>query len=87
MEKIERDRMKNCVLCGGEIRKEKRPYDLRIGDDVYRIKNVPMEVCTRCGEKYLTPETSRKLDEAKKKIRKNKLKTKQKGNTYETALT
>lgn len=79
--------MKNCVLCGGEIKKEKRAYDLRIGDDVYRIKKVPMEVCQKCGEEYITPKTSKKIDEAKEKIDKNKLRTTHKGSTYETALT
>lgn len=78
--------MEKCVLCGGEIRKEKRSYDLRIGKDVYRLKEVPMEVCSRCGEEYLTPETSRKIDEAKEKIQENKIKVTQTGSTYEAAL-
>lgn len=77
-------KLKKCVLCGGKIREEKRSYDLRIGDDVYRIKEVPMEVCSKCGEEYLTPETSRKIDRVKEKIRKNKIKTVQTGSTYET---
>ncbi|KXB00856.1 hypothetical protein AKJ43_03890 [candidate division MSBL1 archaeon SCGC-AAA261D19] len=78
--------LKKCVLCGGKIRKEKRSYDLRIGDDVYRIKEVPMEVCNKCEEEYLAPETSRKIDEAKEKIRENKIKAIQTGSIYETAL-
>lgn len=78
--------MKKCVLCGGKTRKEKRPYDLRINNDVYRIKEVPMEICNKCEEEYLTPETSRKIDKAKEKIKENKIKVTQTGSIYETAL-
>lgn len=84
--KMKVSELKNCVLCGGKIKREKRPYDLRIGDDVYRIKEVPMEVCSKCGEEYLTPDTSRKIDRAKERIQENNIKLTQTGSTYETAL-
>jgi len=78
--------LETCAICGGEIRREKRPYDLRIGKDVYRIKEVPMEVCEKCGEEYVTSETSRKIDKVRKKIREDKIELTRKGSTYETAL-
>ena len=40
--------MKTCYICGGDI--EKRILDMEARGVV--VKDVPVEVCTRCGEKY-----------------------------------
>jgi hypothetical protein len=36
-------------------------------------KKVPALVCSRCGEAYVTPEVSEKIDEVKKEYRAGKL--------------
>ena len=40
--------MKRCFMCGGEV--VRRLADIELGNII--IKNVPVEVCTRCGERY-----------------------------------
>ena len=40
--------MKTCYMCGGDI--ERRIVDVEVEGVI--VKDVPVEVCTRCGEKY-----------------------------------
>ena len=40
--------MKTCYMCGGDI--EKRIVDVEVREVI--VKGVPVEACTRCGEKY-----------------------------------
>ncbi len=54
--------MSKCYFCGGETKIEKRTVDFRWGDKLFVIQNVPVEVCTKCGEKYYSAKVSYKLD-------------------------
>jgi YgiT-type zinc finger domain-containing protein len=72
-------------LCGGDIRGERLPYELHLNRDVYVVKDVPMETCVRCGERYISLETSKMLDDVRRKIYDNQLKLVKVGNTYEVA--
>lgn len=47
-----------CAVCSGEMRKTVSQLELRIGDELYIIKNVPHEYCESCGEKVLDPDVS-----------------------------
>ena len=40
--------MKTCYMCGGDF--ERRIVDVEVEGVI--VKDVPMEVCTRCDEKY-----------------------------------
>ncbi|MBC8521969.1 MAG: YgiT-type zinc finger protein [Methanomicrobia archaeon] len=40
--------MKTCYMCGGDI--ERRIMDVEVEGVI--VKDVPVEVCTRCGEQY-----------------------------------
>lgn len=46
--------MKTCYMCGGKIEKTFTSIDLK---GVF-IKDMPAEVCTRCGEKYFDTKTA-----------------------------
>ena len=46
---------------------------LKAGDRLAVIKSVPALVCSSCGEVYLTPEVSEKIDQVMKKCRAGKL--------------
>lgn len=59
--------MSNCYFCKGETEVKNVDVDFRWEDKLFVVKNVPVEVCTQCGEKYYSAEISKKLDELVKK--------------------
>ncbi len=64
---------KKCSLCKGELKQEKTEFTAKMGDRVISITNLPAYVCTKCGEAYFTPQTSRKIDKVMKQFSSNKL--------------
>jgi YgiT-type zinc finger domain-containing protein len=62
-----------CALCGGKLREGFTELVMKIGDEVVVIKKVPALVCSCCGEAYLTPEISEKIDEVTREFRAGKL--------------
>jgi YgiT-type zinc finger domain-containing protein len=44
--------------------------DLRIGDKLFVVEEVPAKVCNHCGEKVFTPAVTRKLQNLVKRPRK-----------------
>lgn len=55
--------MSNCYFCKGKTEIKNVDVDFRWGDKLFVVKNVPVEVCTQCGERYYSAEVSKKLDE------------------------
>jgi len=49
---------------------------IRIEDSLLVIKNVPARICNLCDEAYISPETSRQIDEIIAKYRAGGLATK-----------
>ena len=66
--------MNKCYFCKGKTKIKNIDVDFRWGDKLYVVKNVPVEVCSQCGEKYYSAKVSKKLDNLVKK--KGSLKTK-----------
>ena len=62
-----------CALCGGKLREGFTELVLKAGVEVVVIKRVPALVCSCCGEAYLTPEVSEKIDQVLKEYRAGKL--------------
>ena len=62
-----------CALCGGKLRVGFTELVLKAGNEVVVIKRVPALVCSCCGEAYLTPEVSEKIDQVLKEYRAGKL--------------
>jgi len=51
-----------CAICGGDLKKARVKLDLWTNDELTIIEDVPAEVCQQCGEKYLSSETTKKID-------------------------
>jgi len=64
-----------CALCVSKLREGFTDLVLKAGDDVVVIKKVPALVCSCCGEAYVTPVVSEKIDEVMKEYRAGKLLT------------
>ena len=62
-----------CALCGDKLREGFTELVLKAGNEVVVIKRVPALVCSCCGEAYLTPEVSEKIDQVLKEYRARKL--------------
>lgn len=62
-----------CALCGGKLREGVTELVMKIGDEVVVIKKVPALVCSCCGEAYVTPEVSEKIDEVTEEFRAGRL--------------
>lgn len=45
-----------CVFCGGVVEKKNTIFNYEEGDTYLFIKNVPAEVCSKCGEKTYSPD-------------------------------
>ncbi len=52
----------DCSFCGGEVKADSVELDYRVKGKLYIFQNVPVGVCQQCGEKYLTAETSKKIE-------------------------
>ncbi|OGE15404.1 hypothetical protein A2111_02700 [Candidatus Daviesbacteria bacterium GWA1_38_6] len=59
--------MSNCFFCKGKTEVRNVNVDFRWKDKLFVVKNVPLEVCSQCGEKYYSAQISKKLDEFVKK--------------------
>ena len=59
--------MFNCHFCKGKTKIKNIDIDFRWGDKLIVVKNVPVEVCAQCGERYYSAEISKKLDDLVKK--------------------
>ena len=62
-----------CALCGGKLREGFTELVLKAGDELAVIKRVPALVCSCCGEAYLMPEVSEKVDRAMREYRAGRL--------------
>lgn len=62
-----------CALCGGKLREGFTELVLKAGDVLAVIKSVPALVCNCCGEAYLTPYVSERVDQVMKEYQAGKL--------------
>jgi YgiT-type zinc finger domain-containing protein len=60
----------DCFYCGGSVEQRLMPRELRWEGQLFIIENVPMGVCTQCGEKFLMPEVAKGIDRIVQKKRK-----------------
>ena len=59
-----------CRMCHSDMEEKSITVDLRIGDKLFVVEEVPAKVCNHCGEKVFTPATARKLQNLVKRRRK-----------------
>jgi YgiT-type zinc finger domain-containing protein len=62
-----------CALCGSKLREGYTDLVLKAKDELVVIKKVPALVCSCCGEVYIKPDVSEKIDEVMKEYRTGKL--------------
>jgi len=53
----------SCFFCKGKTEIKNVNVDFRWKNKLFVVKNVPVEICTQCGEKYYSAEISKKLDD------------------------
>lgn len=53
--------MSQCVYCGGDLVEQLTTFVHEDGDQFWIVRNVPAFVCTRCGEKEYTQETTQRV--------------------------
>ncbi|HKQ47744.1 MAG TPA: YgiT-type zinc finger protein [Phycisphaerae bacterium] len=58
-----RTKFDKCECCGGPVRSRRVTVDLRRGERLYVFYNVPIGVCTKCGERYYPGPVLETLDE------------------------
>ncbi len=64
----------SCVFCGGKVESKNATFIYEHGDHFLLIRNVPAEVCEKCGEKTYSPEiTDEVLKFARRKFKPIKL--------------
>ena len=51
-----------CDLCGGELVPGKTSVELWHGEELLVLRDIPADVCAECGEAYLSPEVSERID-------------------------
>jgi len=61
-------------LCGrGKLHEGFTELKIRVQNTLLVIKNVPARVCDQCAEAYISPETSRRIDDVMEKYRTGRL--------------
>lgn len=50
-----------CLVCHHDMVERKVTLDLRIGEELVIIEEVPATVCENCGEQVFTPEVTRQV--------------------------
>ena len=52
----------DCYYCGGLVEERKLPREVRWEGQLLVFENVPMGVCSQCGEKFLKPAVTKLID-------------------------
>lgn len=52
----------DCFQCGGVVKEQSMPHELRWQGKLFLFENVPMGVCVQCGEKVLKPQVAKSID-------------------------
>lgn len=56
--------MKTCYFCKGRVTPRIIEYMAHRSGEYVLVRNLPVEACEQCGEVYLDPSASRRVDEA-----------------------
>ncbi len=53
----------DCYYCGGAVKEQLVAREIRWKGQLLVFEDVPMGVCTQCGEKVLKPDVAKRLDQ------------------------
>jgi YgiT-type zinc finger domain-containing protein len=56
------DKYSDCFFCGGVVEEQLLSREVRWQGNLVVFEDVPMGVCTQCGEKVLLPAVAKKID-------------------------
>ena len=57
-------RSQNCFFCGGELKSiTYASFDYRLEGELYVVNNVDAGLCLQCGEKYISPDTAKRIND------------------------
>jgi YgiT-type zinc finger domain-containing protein len=59
-----RHKYDDCYFCGGVVEERLTPREVRWKGELLVFEDVPIGVCTQCGEKFLRPDVAKKIDAA-----------------------
>lgn len=51
-----------CPACGGTVKKDKTLFSVEIDSGILIIKDVPVETCSQCGEKWFPDDVMERLE-------------------------
>lgn len=51
-----------CPTCGGNIKLDKTLFTTKINEGILVIQDVPAEICSQCGEEWLSDEVMEKIE-------------------------
>lgn len=64
-----------CAICNGNLEKSRVKLELWVESELVIVEDTPADVCSHCGEKYVSAKVSKEIDnlleqrsKAKKKI-------------------
>ena len=60
-----------CFMCKGELENKFTNFMLDLGECIVIIKNVPLQVCTQCGEVSYSDEVAHNLEKIVNSTRRN----------------
>ena len=60
----------DCFYCGGAVEEKLTHREIRWKGKLFIFENVPVGVCTQCGEKVIKPEVAKVVDQLLQKEKK-----------------
>lgn len=60
----------DCFYCGGAVEEKLTFREIRWKGKLFIFENVPVGVCTQCGEKVIKPEVAKAIDQLLKEEKK-----------------
>jgi len=64
-----------CPLCKGNLNKGKTTLTIEFEhENIITIYNIPVLICSQCGEEYFTPQISEEIEKLKNDLKKLKIK-------------
>ena len=64
--------MSRCAICGGEAKGGTTTVSVDTGFGVVVVRNVPAEICTACGEDWLTDQSAALVEKIVNRARRGK---------------
>ena len=59
---MKKKKYSDCFFCGGEVTEQLLSREFRWQGQLFIFEDVPMVVCSQCGEKVLRPEVAKAVD-------------------------